>query len=129
MEIVDFPELQEESYKWVIGRVWELTAQGRSAGIHLTELIYCLTSGYYDKIMPLPHTKQQSLTMALGIGLERVMIPELKRASAGTCEGIDYSPDFWYKDDLPAELKTTRMSTKKTHKRDFPITYQVSTIA
>ncbi len=120
MEIIDYPELAEESYKWVIQRVHELTQPKRSAGIHLTELIYCLTSGYYAKIMPLSVEKQQALTMALGISLERVLIPEDKRAQPGTCEGVDYSPDFWYKGNIPSELKTTRMSTKKTINRDFP---------
>ena len=123
MDIIDYPELAEESYRWVIQRVHELTVPVRSAGIHLTELIYCLTSGYWEKIMPLAIEKQQAITMALGISLERVLIPEDKRAQPGTCEGVDYSPDFWYKGSIPSELKTTRMSTKKTINRDFPETW------
>ncbi len=123
MEIVDFPELADETYKGIIQRVTELTQPVRSSGIHITELIYCLTSSYWGKIMPLPYAKQQALTMALGIGLERVVIPEDKRAKPGTCEGVDYSPDFWYREELPSELKTTRMSTKKTIERAFPETW------
>ena len=124
MEVVDYPELAEECYKWTIEKVWDLTSAGRTAGIHLTELIYCLTCAYWDKIMPMPFTKQQALTMALGIGLERVLIPEGKRAAASTCEGIEYSPDFWFRGDMPSELKTTRMGMKKTIMREFPDTWR-----
>lgn len=123
MLIEDYPELQEESYRMLIQRVQELTIPVRSAGIHLTELIYCLTSSYWDRIMPLPIEKQQAITMALGIGFERVIIPEEVRAKPGTCDGVDYSPDFWYGDKMPSELKTTRMSTKKTITREFPETW------
>jgi len=73
--------------------------------------------------MPLPIERQQALTMSLGIGLERVLIPEERRAMPGTCDGVDYSPDFWFRGDMPSELKTTRMGTKKTHKREFPETW------
>jgi len=123
MEIVDYPEIVEETSRWVINRTWELTGVNRTAGIHLTELIYCLTAGYYDKILPLSYTRQQALTMTLGIALERVIIPEDKRAKPGTCEGVEYSPDFWLRTDMPSELKTTRMSTKKTIERNFPVTW------
>lgn len=123
MEIIDYPQIADETSKWVINKTWESTGKTRTAGIHLTELIYCLTQAYWDKIMPLPYTKQQALTMALGIGLERVIIPEEKRAAIGTCEGIEYSPDFWYDGNIPSELKTTRMSTKKTYTREFPVTW------
>jgi len=124
MEIVDYPELADELYQYLIRRVQELTFPARSAGIHLTELIYCLTAGFWNRIMPLPIERQQAITMALGIGFERVLIPEEKRAKAGTCEGIDYSPDFWFREGIPSELKTTRMSTKKTHTREFPETWR-----
>lgn len=124
MEVIDSPELADETYKWIIQRVHELTVPARSAGIHLTELIYCLTGSYYNRIMPLPDSKQGALTKALGIGMERVFIPEDKRAKPGTCEGIDYSPDFWFRGDTPSELKTTRMSTRKTITRSFPETWQ-----
>lgn len=120
MEIVDFPEIADESYKWLIENAKGLNAAKRTSGIHLTELIYCLTGGYWDKIMPLPATKQQALLMALGIGFERLIIPVEVRAAPGTCEGIEYSPDFWFRGEMPSELKTTRLSTKKTRKRDFP---------
>jgi len=121
MEILDYPELADEMYRLLIQKVTELThGQKRSGGIHLTELIYCLTSSYWDKVMPLPFGRQEAITMALGIGFERVLIPEDMRAKPGTCDGIDYSPDFWFHGDLPSEMKTTRMSTAKTHKRNLP---------
>ncbi len=123
MEVNDYPELAEDMYKLLITKVTELSGP-RTAGIHLTELIYCLTSSYWDKIMRLPFTKQSAITMALGIGFEHVLIPEEMCAKPGTCEGVDYSPDFWYRGNLPAEMKMTRMSTKKTHTRDFPETWR-----
>ncbi len=120
MNIVDYQEIADESYKWLIENARGINEPARTAGIHMTELIYCLTSGYYDKIMPLPVTQEQAILMALGIGFEKSLIPEEKRAKPGTCEGVEYSPDFWFTGDLPSELKTTRLSTKKTYTRDFP---------
>ena len=120
MEIKDYPELIDKTYDWITQRIWDMTTEPRTAGIHLTELIYCLTASYWNRIMPIPYERQQALTMALGIGLERVIVPEEHRAKPGTCEGVDYSPDFWYTDTLPAELKTTRMGSRKTHEREFP---------
>ena len=123
MDIVDYPELTEEMYGWLMKRVVELNNASRSAGIHLTELIYCLTDSYWDRIMPLPINKSEALTMGLGIGLERFLIPEDMRAIPGTKDGIDYSPDFWYRGKMPSELKTTRMSSRKTIEREFPETW------
>ncbi|KKL94300.1 hypothetical protein LCGC14_1866090 [marine sediment metagenome] len=123
MEITDFPELADESYKWLIDNAAGRDVKARTSGIHMTELIYCLTAGYWNKIMPLPATREQALLMALGIGFEKSLIPVEERALPGTCEGVEYSPDFWYKGEMPAELKTTRMSTKKTYTRDYPVTW------
>jgi hypothetical protein len=120
MNIIDYPELSNEMYEWLIKRVQEMSMVKRTAGIHLTELIYCLTSGFWDRMMPLPYTKQEALTMALGFALERFLVPEDKRAAPGTCEGIEYSKDFWFRGNIPSELKTTRMSSSKTIKREFP---------
>lgn len=122
MDIIDYPELQEQGYKWVIERVSALL-KPRSAGIHLTELIYCLTASYWNRIMPLPTTKEKALVMALGIGLEKLLLPDAVKANVGTCEGIDYSPDFVFSGEVPSELKTTRMSTNKTITRNFPETW------
>ncbi len=122
MDIADFPELVDESYQWLID-LNKRTNPARTGGIHLTELIYCLTQNYWDRTMPLPVSRDSALTMALGIGFERLIIPEDKRAAPGTCEGIEYSPDFWFRSDMPAELKTTRMGSKKTVTRDFPASW------
>src|SRR3972149_3270888 len=112
MVITDYPELTEQIYTWLGTRMKELSGP-RSGGIHLTELIYCLTASYWKRLDPLPNTGKQDLTMALGIGLERVFIAPEVRAKVGTKDGIDYSPDFWF-GEIPSEMKTTRMSTKKT---------------
>ncbi len=123
MIIRDSQELIDETYTWLIQRIDELRGGPRTAGIHLTELIYCLTSGYWDRLNPLPITRNQALIMGMGIAMERLLIPPDKRAAGGTKDGIEYSPDFWFKGNMPSELKTTRMSTKKTITREFPETW------
>ena len=123
MEILNDLELATELNKWLRQRVDELNRPARSAGIHLTELIYCLTRGFYERINPIPRTDKDNILLGLGIALERLLIPIEQRVSAGTKDGIDYSPDFYFKDNEPAELKTTRMSTKKTLTREFPETW------
>jgi hypothetical protein len=123
MNIINYPDLANEMYDWIIKRVQQLNGVQRTAGIHMTELIYCLTAGYYERLSPLPYTRESAMTMALGIALERLIIPEEKRAEVGTCDGIDYSPDFWFRGDIPSELKTTRMSSNKTVTREFPETW------
>jgi hypothetical protein len=122
VQIRDNEEMVDQLYQDIIMRVRELSGI-RSAGIHVTELIYCLTKSYYERTSPLPITRQSALTMAMGIGLERTIIPIEKRVGSAEKDGIDYSPDFWYHGTEPAELKTTRMSTKKTIERTFPETW------
>jgi len=122
MEVYDDLELAEEMHQLLIRRVGEMTGQ-RSDGIHLTQLIYCLTSSYWTKTAPLAFTKEAALTMGLGVALEHLLIPEEMRAKPGVCEGIEYSPDFWFRGEIPCELKTTRMSSKKTHTRELPETW------
>lgn len=124
MIIEDNKELTEQVYSWINQRMEELSGP-RSGGIHLTELIYCLTKSFWKKISPLQNTDKENLTMMLGIGLERVIIPESYRAISKTRDGVDYSPDFWTDPSSREmnELKTTRMSSKKTIERNFPETW------
>lgn len=108
--------------EWIKHRARELSGT-RSTGIHLTELIYCLTHSWFERLAPLPITNEAALTLAMGINLERTIIPLEVRASPGCYDGIDYSPDFRFHGNEPSELKTTRMSLNKTINRQFPETW------
>ena len=87
----------------------------RAKGIHLTNLMYCLTRSWYGFTDPLPVSDREVLLFSIGFGLEAVLLRDGSRIPAGCCEGIHYSPDF-----IPlggskvGELKTTRMSSAKT---------------
>ena len=92
---------------------------------HLVEVIYCLTRSYYDRIDPILPNEREVLLFSLGWGLERLLLKEQRKAVAGVLEGINYSPDFIAFTDLPAELKTTRMSVNRIKvAADLPITWQ-----
>jgi len=92
---------------------------------HLTELVYCLTRSYWDRRDPVPPNEREILLFALGWGLERLLLIGERKAAAGCSEGIYYSPDFLAFTDLPAELKTTRMSTRRINSAaDLPVTWQ-----
>ena len=80
---------------------------------HLTELIYCLTKSYYDRVDPLPATDREILLFSTGWGLERLLLGQDKDREYKQCDGISYEPDPFYIRGLPpGELKTGRMATK-----------------
>jgi hypothetical protein len=121
MEILENPELELTIKGWINQRSRELSGP-RSSGIHMTELMYCLTRSYYERLAPTQKTFEDVLTMSLGIFLERVIVPAQWRAEGKCKDGIDYSPDFW-SDAISGrlnELKTTRMSSKKADTNDWP---------
>jgi len=91
---------------------------------HLTELVYCLTRSYYDRIDPLPANEREILLFALGWGLERLLLKQQRKAEPGIVEGIHYTPDFLAFTDLPGELKTTRMSSGKFSAETMPVTWK-----
>jgi hypothetical protein len=80
---------------------------------HLTELVYCLTRSYLQRIDPSPPTPDEILLFMSGIGLERVLLKGHRQHIRGECEGIHYDTDFLDYDGRVAEFKTTRMSSKK----------------
>lgn len=79
----------------------------------VTELIYCLTKGYWDRTNRIARTPKTTCMFAIGVGLGDVMLRRLRTEVAGECEGIHYHVDFLMFDDRMGELKSTRYNTKK----------------
>ncbi len=86
----------------------------------VTELIYCLTRGWFDRKNPLPRAPKTTCQFAVGVGLGEVLLKGLRTEQAGECEGIYYHVDFlmpegrgypW--DGRMGELKSTRYSVNK----------------
>jgi len=83
---------------------------------HVTELIYCLTKSYYDRVQPIQPTDKEMMLFATGYGMQKLIIPG--RGVTGECEGIHWSADQLSMvvdgEVIVGELKCTRMSTSKT---------------
>jgi CRISPR/Cas system-associated exonuclease Cas4 (RecB family) len=79
---------------------------------HLTELIYCLTRSWCQRVQPLPYTPQETALFVCGVGLERVLLRPHRQHLEGECEGIHFDADFLDYDSNVGELKTTRQSMK-----------------
>ena len=78
---------------------------------HLTELIYCLTRSWFDRIDSLPPTEDELLRFSIGFGLERVLISGLEPEKY-IVDGIHLTPDFlpdYGSGGIHGELKSTRM--------------------
>lgn len=88
--------------------------QSRKAELHLTDLIYCLTRSWFDKVKPLPPTEEEVMLFSLGFGLQKVLLDG--EAKPVTVDGIVCSPDFIGKRGLMSELKTTRQSIRQKDK-------------
>lgn len=96
---------------------------------HLSELLYCLTSTYWqsrDKDNSISFTKKTRLMFALGVALEDVMLRPLGDSVTGTFEGIQFEVDAEVDDQAGGvdlvEYKSTRMGIKR-FTEDFPIGY------
>lgn len=90
----------------------------RTDSVHLTDTIYCLRKGYWDKVDPLPPTPKESLYFILGLGLQDVLLPASDPPYMR--DGIAYSPDAITTGGIPVELKTTRMTKKRMIEQGFP---------
>lgn len=86
---------------------------------HVAELIYCLTRSWYNRMRPLPPTPQETLLFVVGVGLEAMLLKPHRQQQTGVVDGVTYAADFISYDEVPGELKTTRMGTKKIPD-DFP---------
>jgi len=93
---------------------------------HLTELIYCLTRSYLDRKEPMPPTEREILLFALGFGLEKLLLKQLRTHILGNVDGVHYEMDFLSFTGIPGELKTTRASSKKFAEEEgfFPETWK-----
>ena len=119
MEIISNPQIRREILETLRFRYLESTKESRAPGIHLTQLVYCLTRSFYNVIKPLPPNDMEIMLFSLGFGLENILLRENSRVKAGEKDGIHYSPDFIPLSGGLAELKTTRASEGKL----FPETW------
>lgn len=87
---------------------------------HLTELIYCLTRSYDDRINSLPPTDEELMLWVVGFGLERVLLKRFDRPEAKTKDGISYHIDFLNLKAGGAEMKSTRASINTHEKEGLP---------
>lgn len=90
---------------------------------HLSELNYCLTRSYLNRVDPLPSNEQETLLFSLGIGLEQVLLRPHRKPEYGEQDGIHWSADWLDYIDGLGELKTTRFSANKPME-DLPITWR-----
>jgi len=81
----------------------------RTGAFHVSELVYCLSRSYWNRIDPLPPSDDETLLWSLGYGYERVLISRLHMEPI-VVDGIIGTPDFAFPDGTPADLKTTRMA-------------------
>lgn len=107
MQITQNPEIVRE----ILDRLVDEYVEEREYP-HVTQLIYCLTKQYFDITQGTQPTDDELMLFAVGWGLERVLLES--HAEPGEKDGIHYSPDFITLRGAKAELKTTRMSSKKT---------------
>jgi hypothetical protein len=82
---------------------------------HLTELIYCLTKGYYDRFDRLQPTQKEMLYFAIGFGLEEVILRDATSLEPQLVEvdGVYMSLDYIALDGVGVDLKSTRMYPSK----------------
>ncbi len=80
---------------------------------HITELIYCLTKGYWERTSPLPREPKTTCMFAIGVGLAEVMLKGLRQEIPGELDGIHSSVDLLMPDGRMGEFKTTRYAVGK----------------
>lgn len=89
----------------------EYALGGQREGLHVSDLIYCLTRSFYKHTDPEPPTEDEIGLWAIGWALERVMISRL-HVEPLEVDGIVGTIDFAFPDGTPADLKTTRLAPK-----------------
>lgn len=111
MERIHNPEIE----KYALDHLANLyNIRKQREGIHLSTIVYCLTSSYFDFTEYIQPTDEEVMLFALGYGLQDVLTPQEAEAPVFQKDGIIYSPDFLLKvDDTYFEIKTTRMSSNK----------------
>ncbi len=64
------PALEEELY----ARIRHKYVQDRTAEIHFSDTLHCLTKGYWNKVDPIPHDNQALGYFAIGFAMEEVLL-------------------------------------------------------
>ena len=95
---------------------------------HLTELLYCLTRSYFDRVDPLLPTDKELVYFAVGFGLEEVILRSKGAAAPESTQldGIWLTPDYVRLTGGEMDLKSTRMypgSDDGTPKMGWPDTW------
>ena len=111
MDIIESPELRSLVMD-ILTKAYNLLEPRE--GLHASDLIYCLTRSYWNKVDPLPSSETDVLRFSVGLGLERVIIQFGASRPVGSFEedGIILTPDFILQ-GLHSELKTTRSAPGK----------------
>jgi hypothetical protein len=120
MDITHDPLLEKEILDR-IKRKFGLQNSRVREGIHLSDLIYCVTKAYWKRMLeeagsPIEITDEEALLFAFGLGLEKVMLEEDEeenRPEAVEVDGIRMSPDYSVLGDMFTEFKSTRISPVK----------------
>lgn len=96
----------------------------RREGIHLSDLIYCLTRSFFNQKQMIEPTDEEVMLFALGFGLQDVLTPKESTTPVYEKDGITYSPDLVLSvDSKTCEIKTTRRSSKRDDLPDTWIEY------
>lgn len=128
MEIYNNPTMQHE----IISRVKQKhNLQTRTRpGLHISDLIYCLTKKYWSVKQPnVEIIDDDALMFAVGLGLERVLLEDSdirNRPGMVSVDGIYFSADYLIKlNNTLGELKTTRASYNKDGEpsKGYPATW------
>lgn len=90
---------------------------------HTSELIYCLTRSYLNRVDSLPPTDQETMLFATGLGLEQLLLRPHRQGEEGWLDGIYWRADWVKYEEGLGEFKSTRMSAKK-ELGDIPVTWQ-----
>lgn len=110
MELVEDPALRQSILDILVE---EYKLHEPRSGIHASDLIYCITKSYWNKVDYQPPTESESMMFSIGLGLERVIIQfGATRVAPLFVEGVHLSPDFLI-NSIHSELKTTRFGVGK----------------
>ena len=129
MKVEHDQQLLRELYT-VLQKGFNEDAEDRALAIHATDLVYCLTKSFFEK-MPddpqlgrLPYTDQEIVYFVTGQALEAALFPQLETRHLVTeYNGVLFSPDYRHLGRRFVELKSTRGGQKKYETEGFPETY------
>ena len=105
MKVVSNPEISRE----VLQRLRDKYLTPKPLP-HVTELIYCLTRSYWDRLDPIEPTDHELLLFAVGFGLEEMLLRQegQEPPKAIELDGITLTPDYIALRGGMVDLKSTR---------------------